>query len=39
VKYITDGADGAAAAHWQENLRLAAQAFAELLADYAPANP
>lgn len=39
VKYITDGADGAAAAHWQENLRMAAQAFAQLLAGHTPASP
>lgn len=31
VKYITDGADGAAANDWQENLALAAAAFRELL--------
>lgn len=33
VKYITDGADGAAAGDWQENLQHAAEAFAQLLMD------
>jgi adenosylhomocysteine nucleosidase len=31
VKYITDGADGAASSDWQNNLKDAARAFAELL--------
>lgn len=31
VKYITDGADGAAATDWQENLQHAAAAFVQLL--------
>ena len=31
AKYITDGADGAAASDWQENLRHAALAFSSLL--------
>lgn len=31
VKYITDGADGAAAIDWQENLQHAAEAFVQLL--------
>lgn len=34
VKYITDGADDTAHCDWQENLRHAAQAFANLLTNY-----